>query len=530
MSVPRKAQINDEVVPPDATGDAQICPSAPHGELDRVVGPTDLSDDSVTAVPGVEIRHDRRKMVKAELMGSHTHETKVGVNVLIYLRDGRYIARGRYNKKALGEKLGADVRSATSRLRHLLTEIEDGTYVRRTEARKRPLRSRDIPLLTLYDLCNDFLSDKRRVRGQNTAENYRSRLAPVLEFAESAEIRRRWPLASNVDRDFVIELKSFLMNRQVTRNGRDVGNKKSMTARQIKNCLETLRNVLGWGRQLQVRKLPLDFANPVTNDLVPAPPAKDPLRKSKFPVDLRTQLAQQMDNWQILHLSPLLILPLRHEDIAGMLISDVDWEQHTLSLGTRFGGADFNKGRVAIEFPLPLELMTILRACRGDRLEGPLFRSRDAWNANRKLKLRADSLKEVEELFERELASAAPGTVQCFQDRKRLFRQLLQRMGGMSDTTVGSEYSKLFHVLGWTGKRAYDLRGAVTSDMKAAGIAHLELRYLTEHSVNDILNAYTGIDPAGEIVKYYRQVRPLLETVLARAAEQGELLPQQPAV
>jgi hypothetical protein len=141
-------------------------------------------------------------MVRAELMGSHSHHTTDGVRVHVWQRAGHFLARGSYRGQRFGETLGRDVAEATARLRRLLGEIEDGSYLRPTEARRRPLSRGSVPRLTLRQLSNEYLSDRRRLRGQRTAATYRARLLPVLEFAERPAIRQRWPLAWSIDREF----------------------------------------------------------------------------------------------------------------------------------------------------------------------------------------------------------------------------------------------------------------------------------------------------------------------------------------
>src|SRR5262245_49918132 len=42
---------------------------------------------------------DSRRMVRAELMGGHTHVTLVGIHVHVWLRGDRYLARGRNKGK-----------------------------------------------------------------------------------------------------------------------------------------------------------------------------------------------------------------------------------------------------------------------------------------------------------------------------------------------------------------------------------------------------------------------------------------------
>jgi len=72
----------------------------------------------------------RRSMVPSQLMGSHSHTALGGTNVHIYRRDDQYLARGRYQGRAFGEAIGRTEAQATVRLRQLIVEIENGSFVR----------------------------------------------------------------------------------------------------------------------------------------------------------------------------------------------------------------------------------------------------------------------------------------------------------------------------------------------------------------------------------------------------------------
>ncbi len=459
----------------------------------------------------------KRKMVKAELMGAHTHKTTVGVEVHIWMRDGKYIARGRYEKEAFGPTLSSDATLAQSELRRLLTEIESGTFLRPSEARKRPLNTKRIPQHNLRGLCNEFLAEKRKLLGEKTVNTYRNRLAPALDFAERKESLKKWPLASDIDRNFVIECRNFLINRQVTRNGSAGAPLKPMSTRQVINCLETLRTMMKWASRANVRLLPPEFLNPLTQDIIGHPPAKDPLRKAKLPLTHRMELLEKMDDWQFLTLGILLVLPLRFEDVAGLLISDINFQNKTLFLGNRFGGSDYNKGKVNVLMPLPHDLLPLLQICKGKRMEGPLFLKRKIIQSNKNPKFAVKTKEELEELFHQELIKAPTGKITCEQDRKDLLRDLLNRMGSPTSKYVGKQLRAVI------GKdlsiRPYDLRGSVTQEMRQSDMRHLELRYLTEHSVSDIINEYSGIEPKKEMTKYYEKIKPLLQAIERRCVE-----------
>src|SRR5947209_12253225 len=141
-------------------------------------------------------------------MGSRTHETANGRAVHVWQRGEAFLARGRWNGAAFGESLGRDVREATARLRKLIGEIEDDTFVRPSDQHRQMAAGRRSFRLTLRHLINAFLVAKRAGRGRQTADDYRARLRPVLDFAERPEHLARWPLAADVSVEFVTALKS----------------------------------------------------------------------------------------------------------------------------------------------------------------------------------------------------------------------------------------------------------------------------------------------------------------------------------
>ena len=73
-----------------------------------------------------------------------------------------------------------------------MTEIENGSFVRPSESRKRQLSKHRSPRLSLCQVINEFLAEKRKMRGKQTADTYKSRLMPVLDFAERSAHHKGW--------------------------------------------------------------------------------------------------------------------------------------------------------------------------------------------------------------------------------------------------------------------------------------------------------------------------------------------------
>src|SRR5207249_12206636 len=56
-------------------------------------------------------------------------------------------------------------------------------------------------------------------------------------------------LAADVDRDFVVALRSYLFQYETTRNGKADGRPKALSGRQVINVLECLRTMFAWARE-----------------------------------------------------------------------------------------------------------------------------------------------------------------------------------------------------------------------------------------------------------------------------------------
>jgi integrase len=459
-------------------------------------------------------------MVRADLLGRHSHQAASGERVHVWKRNDTYLARGRYHGRRYGQTLGNSVLDAEASLRRVLVAIENRSFVVPSQARQLPLRNGSVPRLTLREVINAFLAEKRKLRGKDTANTYRSRLSPVLEFAEQATNRQLWPFASSIDRQFAVALRQYLHRAQTTRNGRTNSNPKPMSARQIYNVLDTLRGVFNWAHSAAIRFIPGDWINPLTEDIVGQPPRKDPLREVKLPIDHRIKLVRRMNRWQLCQLSLSLVLPMRPDEAAGLLVSDVNLDGQYLSFGTRLGGGDFTKGHTSFRVPFPAELLCIIKTCIASRSEGPLLRNQKAF-AGLISGSQVASHHELCELFARRLADAPSESVQNENDRKHLFRTLLLELGGVTSDVLGKQFGMLAAPLHLGNVSLKDARSAISTEMGRAGVRFLELRYLTSHRTNDIMNHYVSLEPAREMAKYFAAIKPLLAALRERCDELG---------
>jgi len=422
------------------------------------------------------------------------------------------MARGRYRGQQFGVTLGMNEKHAMSALRKLLVELDTGRFEvpsRRARQVFPPVSQR----LPLREFANAYLQEVRVTSGQQTADDYRPRLGWLIRFADQPDVAKRWPYATDIDREFCLRFKAFLHAAQTTRNGRPGAVPKPLSERHIYNVLEAFRSLLRWGKRPEVAKLPSDWIISLTDNIVGQRPCKPAFRPQVLPIEPRIALVNQMDWWQLCHLASFLVLPCRAGEIQGLLISDMDLEKRWLKFETRLGGADFTKGKTSFVLPYPKELEPLFRACQAGREEGPLFRPRDEAFK----RTGPDLSGKFEKIFSQHLQTKRPTEIVTAHDRKIAFRRFLTKRGGISIDELRREMNRLLEAAGLrTGHSLRTFREAVSDDMKRSGMNLLDLRYLTGHSTNDIMNTYTTVDPDKAMAGYFESIRPLLNAIDAR--------------
>lgn len=466
---------------------------------------------------------DARKMVPSLLLGRHTHVSRDGVAVNIVRRKGKYIGRGSYQGQRFGQTLGGTEAEAEVKLRELLYSLDNGTFMRPSDAKKLPLKTGTPSRIDVRKLANHFLSEKRQTRGKKTTQDYQSRLDHLIEFAETPENHKRWPWTSDIDRAFAVAFRSWLHERLVTRNGHNASQPYHMSASQIVNVMECSRTLLNWAKRTDINMLPAWFANPFSYDLVGSRPQRDPLAPPTVPIDLRIDMIGIMDIWQLCVLGLVFTVPSRPEELAGLMISDVDFEKRELVFGTRLGGNDFNKAHMAFRIPFAEELAPLLLHMRGDRTGGPLLLRRTVFEHRRKPELIAETTEQITAAYQQALNLSKRHEVQTEQDRKRIFRSVLRAAGGVNPKDLNQAFSELLAEVRPGNKiRFYDYRGAVTTDLKNAGVESVFRRYITAHSLKgEILGNYEHQDLHLHMRRYFEHLQPLLDTIAARAKELG---------
>jgi hypothetical protein len=459
-----------------------------------------------------------RHMARASLMGRHSHSTRNGAVAHVWTRQGKYLARGSYEGHRFGETLGSDPIEAECRLRELLVEIDNGSYLRPSDSRNRPLARGAVPRLTIRELVDRKLVETRRLRGKNTADDYRARFDRLIQYSETNKVRPNYPLAAAVDRTFVVEFKAWLFHQHTTRNGHAAAAIKALSSRQIHNILSACATLFNWGRRSDVNLLPADFVNPFSRELIGERPMRDPLEKPKLPLDVRIQLASAMDVWELCTLCWSLVLPQRPEEIAGLLISDVNIDRREIIFATRLGGDDFNKARASFRSVYPAQFDSIVRACMGGRGAGPLLRQRKFFEGLTTPRIVVTTDSEIGLRYQNMLADAGD-EVTAAQDRKRVFRHLLRKLGGVSEDQMAAAFQRKLRVIRPDIDTSfYALRRAKSTEMADAGVDYLTRKYVMGRSLGGETQAiYEFQNLELQMGRYFRHIEPLLSAIARRA-------------
>ncbi|MGZ0174586.1 MAG: phage integrase SAM-like domain-containing protein [Planctomycetales bacterium] len=464
---------------------------------------------------------ESRKMVRSELMGRHSHVAQNDVRVNIYIRAGKYIARGRIDGVAFGKTIGSNVDQAEVGLRELLGNLDRDSFIRPSEQSRRAVRRRRVPRMTFRELIDEFLARTRRSRGDKTFKDYRSRLMPLLEFCERDDVERRYRFAADIDLDFLFSYREFLSERRATRNGKSNGRLRHLAPNYVRLLIETVGTMLTWAARSDVALLPADFVSPCTTEVAGVRTNKDPLRLTPFPFLKRMDLIAQTDAWELCQLGFSMVLPLRPDEANGLLVSDVDFEHRRLKFRTRLGGRDFNKGKQQFTIPLPKELLMLAKHCIGNRQAGPLLQDRKHFGRNESPATYPMNNDELMAMLEDFVEEKKPNLT-CPADWKKAFRQLLRTLGGVSPNMLSNAFRKTADRSGIaTEVKFYDTRASVTTEIEHSDISHLVQRYVTGHTTSDIMNEYVSLDPEREMQKYWSHIAKLLETIRDRAAQLG---------
>jgi hypothetical protein len=455
-------------------------------------------------------------MCKAELLGSHTHSTAAGIDVHVWIRDSRYIARGSIQKRRFGPTLGSDPKQAAVALRRLLADIDDGCFTRPSE---RPVRSTPrLPTTaaTFDTIADRYIDELTRSKGRETGGTLASRLEHAQHFFARQESRKRWPNAVDIDRAAALEFRAYLSSLAITRNGHANGTTKPMSQTHVRNVLGAVQMALRWAQKSQIRLLPADFEPPFDPSVVPPKRQRDILTPPTFPMEQRIRLVDEMNAYELATLALPMLLPLREEDFAVMMVSTVNRDTRRIRVGDAFEGELPTKARAAFTIAYPPALDWLIVLLVDNRADGPLLLREAVIRLKRARPVtQASLLQDMAQLPQHEVATVG--------DRKNALRRLLSRAGGVDGDDLRRTFNRVKRACGFAG-RFHELRGSNMTDMRRAGVDLLLRKYFGGRRLSGEIQAvYESGQVDEEIGKYFSFAQPVIAAINGRAQALGLL-------
>lgn len=424
--------------------------------------------------------------------------------VRIYRRAGHYLMMwwDPVAKRNLSDHVDGDLVSAIARAR----QIEE----RLTHFRSASLGPRR---LGHNDLIERFLADlgRRAEAGAvdpATVRRYGAALAHYQAYCAEPEIRKDFPHASGVNRDFRLGFAAFLANRHVTSNGSAQSTPRPMKSQAF--ILDTARAMLEWAADPdRGNLLPSGFRNPFLRRGEPRTDfTGDPLAEPDVSLPMALDLMKACDRFQLLLFAPLLLFGLRAAEPCYLFHEY--FEGNWLKVPCNPDLVYRTKGRRDKRFPLIEDLRPLWNALQETGGSGLLYLRRTVLEGRAGAPLRGCALEDLVAEFRRRCAgAAATGAAQ----RQRIREAVLHDAGGNSYDHVEHEFGLLSRRLGWpaaatlkdlrhlfattlgnsTMPEAYRLYLMGQNPGKAAVLAYTHLNQLQEHYTAAVRREWTPL-------------------------------------
>jgi hypothetical protein len=370
------------------------------------------------------------------------------------------------------------------------------------------------------DLVQQFLADvaKRADAGiidPATLRRYRSALRHYESFCQQNEIRKAFPYAASVNRDFRLSFAAFLSSRRTTANGRPGADARPMKGQAF--VLDAVRAMLQWAGDPERGNLfPDGFRNPFHRSAEERTlPRNDPLAEPDITLPMALAFVRACDLYQLRLFTPMLLFGLRAAEpcfLFGEYLDD-SWLRVPCNSDLEY----LTKSRRSKKFPLIEDLLPFWKVLRPSNVHGLLYVRRGVLEGREESPWQGASLAELVAEFRARCAAVhSPGLT----ERQRLRDGLLHEAGGIRYDHVEQEFHTLAQKRQWPAQATLkDFRHLFCTTMTTAGLPGPYLRFLMGHAPERAAIAvYTHLP---DLRRHYtdavrREWPSLLEAVLQR--------------
>jgi hypothetical protein len=393
--------------------------------------------------------------------------------VRLYERGGHYLLNwwSPADKRNLTERIVGDLLTALARARI----IDDRLSLFRSagNAAKRKVGHAELVAAFLADV--ECRIDARLLAAP-TLTRYRAALDHYLDWCRSPDAEKKYPHATNVNREFRLELAAFLARRTVCGNGRK-GAPRPMKSQGF--VLDVARTMFEWAADAERGNLmPEGFKNPFLGGGEHRPLfVGDPLAAPKITMAMAAEFIAACNAAEKKLFGPMILFGLRASEPCFLFHEHLtqDW----LEVPNIDDLDYFTKGKRGKRFPWTKEIAGLRDLLQGDGRPGLLYRRSDFFNLQKQGSEHGD-LAELTKEYRRRLAV----TSQCNHlARLKIRKQLLREAGALHYDDIETLFQRITAKLGWTVRTTLkDFRHLFATTLSDANISESYRKYLLGHA------------------------------------------------
>lgn len=418
-------------------------------------------------------------------------------------------------KRNLTERIDGDLLAALLRAR----QVEDRLVHFRSSGQTRQQR------LDHVDMVDRYLDDLKRRADAGaidpaTVRRYAAALSHYRVFSEQPTVRKAWPQAAKVNRDFRLAFTAFLRDRSVAPNGHAHGTARPMKGQRY--VLEAVRTLFAWAADPdRGNLLPEGFRNPFlrlegSRNLLQGDPLADP----DITLAMAIELVRTCDRFQLRLFVPLLVFGLRAAEPCFLFREylDADWLRVPCNRDLDYE----TKGHRSKRFPLVAALQSFWEELRRGGGQGLLYERRAVVEGQERAPRRGAVLADLVLEYRRRCEA---GRSLDAAGRERLRDQLVREAGGLTFDHIEAEFKRLAGSLGWPACATLkDLRHLFATTLGNSAMPEGYRRYLMGQAPGRAaIVAYTHLN---DLKRHYAEAiqqewQPLIEAINRRMTECG---------
>ena len=377
---------------------------------------------------------------------------------------------------------------------------------------------RGVSKLGHYDLVDRFLVDLRQRAdageiAPGTVRRYETALRHYLRFCDQIAIRKDYPTATSVNREFRLSFAAH-----VTANSHPSGKQATSRSITINPLVDAIRAMFNWAADPnRGNLLPEGFRNPFDRTERPQrQAARDPFGEPDITSAMAVEFIEACDAYQLPLFATLILYGLRAAEPVFVFREHVD--DQWLKVNCLPEIDYLTKGQRDKRFPLLPSLQDLLNKVSGNR-DGLLFTRRAAVRACRQTPLYGASLATLAEEFRRRCRiGGTPSAV----ERQRIREHVLRDAGGLNYDQIEHEFHAIAGALKWPRAATLkDFRHLFSTCLENAGVPEFYRRYFMGQSPGKApIVTYTHLNELqGQFAKAVQNgLAPLVTAISHRAA------------